>query len=125
MTTCHSPDAKCRDCWHARLLPISADAVCQGSRNDRTNEGGYGELVINVEREPFNKKNMYCKPRKEGEQMETKSVLVTGSQTNGLQIVGPFDTAAEAVEHGDINFNDTTWWVAPLVNPSEHDQPKS
>jgi hypothetical protein len=47
-----------------------------------------------------------------------QTVIVTGNQMDGLNVLGPFDNPENAIEYGNKNIDDDTWWTSPLIDPS-------
>lgn len=47
-----------------------------------------------------------------------KFVLVVGDPVNGIDIIGPFDSSEEAVNHGDIYYCDNHWVMTEIIEPT-------
>lgn len=50
---------------------------------------------------------------------EGMAVIMVGDPVNGLRIIGPFKTNAEALDWADRHIEDSDWWAADLEAQSE------
>lgn len=48
-----------------------------------------------------------------------KHIIIIGSPVSGLEFIGPFETAQDALDHADRYIDDRDWWVSELALPEQ------